>query len=79
MSGEGEGAKIVEDSGGGIVLPPEEPERLARAILELKKDPARCREMGKHGREVCVASLCLELDCRPLVGRIRLIIYGEAT
>ena len=49
--GEGEGAKIVEDSGGGIVLPPEEPELLARAILELKKDPARCREMGKQGRE----------------------------
>ncbi|HUS89053.1 MAG TPA: glycosyltransferase WbuB, partial [Desulfosporosinus sp.] len=39
------------DSGGGIVLPPEEPELLARAILELKKDPARCREMGKQGRE----------------------------
>jgi len=49
--GEGEGAKIVEDSGGGIVLPPEEPEQLARAILELKKDPERCREMGKQGRE----------------------------
>ncbi len=49
--GEGEGAKIVEDSGGGIVLPPEEPELLVRAILELQKDPARCREMGKQGRE----------------------------
>ena len=49
--GEGEGAKIVEDSGGGIVLPPEEPELLVRAILELKKDPERCREMGKQGRE----------------------------
>jgi len=49
--GEGEGAKIVEDSGGGVVLPPEEPDLLARAILELKKDPARCREMGKQGRE----------------------------
>ena len=49
--GEGEGAKIVEESGGGIVLPPEEPELLARAILELKRDPARCREMGKRGRE----------------------------
>jgi len=49
--GEGEGAKIVEDSGGGIVLPPEEPEQLAQAIHELKADPARCMEMGKQGRE----------------------------
>ncbi|MDR3587456.1 MAG: glycosyltransferase family 4 protein [Desulfosporosinus sp.] len=49
--GEGEGAKIVVDSGGGIVLPPEEPELLAQAILELKKDPERCRKMGKLGRE----------------------------
>ncbi|SPF43959.1 Glycosyltransferase [Candidatus Desulfosporosinus infrequens] len=49
--GEGEGAKIVADSGGGIVLPPEEPELLAQAILELKKDPERCRKMGKLGRE----------------------------
>ena len=49
--GEGEGAKIVVDSGGGIVLPPEDPELLAQAILELKKDPERCRKMGKLGRE----------------------------
>lgn len=49
--GEGEGASIVEESGGGIVLPPEDPERLARAILELKQQPERCLEMGQRGRE----------------------------
>ena len=49
--GEGEGAKIVLESGGGVVLPPEEPELLAQAILDLKNDPARCREMGRNGRE----------------------------
>ncbi|MDR3539696.1 MAG: glycosyltransferase family 4 protein [Desulfosporosinus sp.] len=49
--GEGEGAKIAADSGGGIVLPPEEPELLAQAILELKKDPERCKKMGRLGRE----------------------------
>ena len=48
--GEGEGAKIVTESGGGIVLPPERPELLAQAVEELKKDPERCQEMGRQGR-----------------------------
>jgi glycosyltransferase involved in cell wall biosynthesis len=52
--GEGEGAKIVEESGGGVVIPPEEPEILAKTILELKKDQERCAEMGRKGREFVI-------------------------
>ncbi len=48
--GEGEGAKIVEESGGGVVIPPEDPELLAKTILDLKADPDRCAVMGKRGR-----------------------------
>lgn len=49
--GEGEGARIVEESGGGVVIPPEEPERLVQAILGLKMDPECCQAMGAKGRE----------------------------
>jgi colanic acid biosynthesis glycosyl transferase WcaI len=52
--GEGEGAKIVEESGGGIVLPPEEPELLVQAIRDLKKDPEGCKTMGAQGREFVI-------------------------
>ncbi|NLO98133.1 MAG: glycosyltransferase family 4 protein, partial [Peptococcaceae bacterium] len=52
--GEGEGAEIVKESGGGVVLEPENPELLARTILQLKNDPAYCRELAAKGREYVV-------------------------
>ncbi|MHB1653253.1 MAG: glycosyltransferase family 4 protein [Desulfitobacteriaceae bacterium] len=52
--GEGEGAKIVEESGGGVVIAPEDPALLARALLELKEDPTRRVSMGQKGREFVI-------------------------
>lgn len=52
--GEGEGAKIVEESGGGVVIPPEEPQILVETILELQNDPVRCETLGQRGREFVV-------------------------
>jgi colanic acid biosynthesis glycosyl transferase WcaI len=52
--GEGEGAEIVRESGGGVVLEPENPELLAGTILELKAQPEYCRELGLKGREYVV-------------------------
>ncbi|HWQ89814.1 MAG TPA: glycosyltransferase family 4 protein [Desulfitobacteriaceae bacterium] len=49
--GEGEGARIMAESGGGVVIPPEDPEQLAKTILELTADPERCRELGEKGRK----------------------------
>lgn len=52
--GEGEGAKIVEESGGGVIIPPEDPGILAQTILSLKADSARCQTLGKKGREYVI-------------------------
>ncbi|RNC63057.1 MAG: Alpha-D-kanosaminyltransferase [Candidatus Dichloromethanomonas elyunquensis] len=52
--GEGEGAEIVKESGGGIVLEPENPELLAKTILELLKDPGLCHELSLKGREYVI-------------------------
>ncbi len=49
--GEGEGAEIVRESGGGVVLEPENPRLLARTILELRKNPEYCAELAIRGRE----------------------------
>lgn len=47
--GEGEAAELVLQSGGGVVVEPENPAQLAEAVLQLKKNPAR-QEMGRAGR-----------------------------
>jgi glycosyltransferase involved in cell wall biosynthesis len=49
--GEGEGARIMAESGGGVVIPPEDTAQLAKTILELTADPERCRELGEKGRK----------------------------
>ncbi len=46
--------ELIRRSGGGICVPPEEPARLAEAILILKRDAARCEEMGRNGRVYAV-------------------------
>ncbi len=52
--GEGEGARVMNESGGGRVIPPEDPERLAKTILELLANPEQCREMGQRGRNYVI-------------------------
>lgn len=48
--GKGECARLVEEAQAGIVVPPEDPEALAGAILHLFERPDRLREFGANGR-----------------------------
>jgi len=44
--------RIIEESGCGISIPPEEPETMAKAIIQLYRTPLEEREeMGRKGRE----------------------------
>jgi glycosyltransferase involved in cell wall biosynthesis len=47
----GEAGALVERSGGGVVIPPEDPRALASAIRELRASPERLEAMGRTGRE----------------------------
>jgi colanic acid biosynthesis glycosyl transferase WcaI len=47
----GTAKEAVERSGGGVVVPPENPEALANAILELYKNPNRVKDLGHNGRQ----------------------------
>jgi glycosyltransferase involved in cell wall biosynthesis len=49
-SGAGEGARIIEDAGAGIVVPPEDPGALADGIRQLIGNEEDARSMGARGR-----------------------------
>jgi glycosyltransferase involved in cell wall biosynthesis len=46
----GESAALLEAEGAGIVIAPENPEALERAINRLMTDPAGADAMGRRGR-----------------------------
>jgi glycosyltransferase involved in cell wall biosynthesis len=46
----GEGARVLEDSGGGITVPPGDAQAMAAAILELHGSPERRDALGEAGR-----------------------------
>jgi colanic acid biosynthesis glycosyl transferase WcaI len=48
---ESDAARIVCESGCGIAVDPDDPTAVARAIRELRNDPARLAEMGRRARE----------------------------
>ena len=50
LSAAGEAARILEHSGGGIVVPPEDPEALVAAVSWLSEHPDEAATMGEKGR-----------------------------
>ncbi|MGE5604132.1 MAG: glycosyltransferase family 4 protein [Bacteroidota bacterium] len=48
---EGEAAQILGKSGNAMIIPPENPDSLEKAILTLKNDPALRCQMGENGRK----------------------------
>lgn len=46
----GDAKRVIEESGGGIVVPPADPGALARAVLDLRGSPAQCADMARAGR-----------------------------
>lgn len=64
------GSLFVEASGGGLVVPPEDPVALAAAITELRDDPARRAAMGAAGRAHVVA----HYDVRTVLDRAEALL-----
>lgn len=56
----GAAAQAVRDSGGGLVIEPEKPKALARAIQTLYNDPDRMQQLGKRGRSFAISNYSFE-------------------
>ena len=53
-------AKAVQQSKGGVVVAPEEPDSLAAAILDLHSNPSKAEMLGQQGRQFAVDYYSLE-------------------
>ncbi|HLC21564.1 MAG TPA: glycosyltransferase [Candidatus Methylomirabilis sp.] len=60
--------EIVEDGQTGLLVPPRDPEALAKALVELLKDPQRRAAMGRRGRERVETVFSLDSQMRTLTG-----------
>jgi putative colanic acid biosynthesis glycosyltransferase WcaI len=49
--GKGEGARLVQQAGAGVVVAPGDPAALAQAVLQLTGEPESARALGMRGRE----------------------------
>jgi colanic acid biosynthesis glycosyl transferase WcaI len=50
----GTAARAIHQSGGGIVVEPEQPDKLAEAILHLQQNPVEAEALGLQGRKYAV-------------------------
>ncbi|HAJ60380.1 MAG TPA: colanic acid biosynthesis glycosyltransferase WcaI [Cyanobacteria bacterium UBA8543] len=56
----GSAARAIQQSGAGLLVPPENPEALAAGILDLYANPDKLEVLGKKGREYAVEKYSFE-------------------
>ncbi|MBD2205215.1 glycosyltransferase family 4 protein [Calothrix sp. FACHB-1219] len=56
----GTAAKAIKQSGGGFVVPPEDPQALANAILDLYQNPKKVKNLGYKSRQYAVEQYAFE-------------------
>jgi colanic acid biosynthesis glycosyl transferase WcaI len=56
----GTAARAIKQSGGGIIVPPEDSQALATAILELYQNPAQVKTLGCNSRQYAVEQYAFE-------------------
>lgn len=65
MAMRGDAARLIDESGGGVVCRPDDPEDLARAVRELARmEPAALAAMGARGQAFYRSNLSLEIGMR---------------
>ncbi|WP_445635560.1 Colanic acid biosynthesis glycosyltransferase WcaI [Nostoc sp. DSM 114161] len=56
----GTAARAIRQSGGGIIVPPEDPQALAMAILDLYQNPEKVKALGYKSRQYAVEQYAFE-------------------
>jgi colanic acid biosynthesis glycosyl transferase WcaI len=70
----GAAAKAIVKSGGGMVVPPENPSMLAKAIFDLAADPERAEAWGKKGRQFAIANYSFEQAIEAYEGLLKSLV-----
>lgn len=74
----GEGARLVVESGAGLATPAEDPDALADSILRLcRQSPEERDRMGERGRNYYQKHFNHDRLVDQLIGYLRLVIQGE--
>ncbi len=74
---DGQARQIVEESGAGVFVEPENSRALAAAILELAKAPERRRQMGSSGRQYILNKFSREKTARNYIAVLTGTEYVE--
>jgi glycosyltransferase involved in cell wall biosynthesis len=72
----GASPEVVEDGATGLLVPPEDPAALARAIEALLKDPARRQGLGAAGRRRAEQRFSLTAHVRAVEQVYRAVLCG---
>lgn len=65
-SGVGPIPEVVEHGKSGLLVPSQSPDALARAIIQLVKDPALARAMGQRGRQIAAEKFSISRNVKQL-------------
>jgi len=73
LSVDGEARQIMAQAGGGVFVPPEDPEALARELLKLKSDRVMLEKMGHAGREFTAQEFSRQAQAEKLLDILQAI------
>jgi len=71
-------SEVIRDGLTGRLVPPDNPQSLARAIGELTADRSRAIEMAEEGRKLVLRQFDPEQNCRALLHLIQTSLSGSA-
>ena len=74
----GEGARLVQAAGAGLVVPPGSPEAVADAVIELRHDARRRERMGREGRRFVVENYGRAAAAQAFAGVLAGAVRGGA-
>jgi colanic acid biosynthesis glycosyl transferase WcaI len=70
-------ADCLRGTGSGLIVPPDDPDALAEAILKLSKDPASAERMGKSGRIYAEQNFSRQKNVTFFESALKTILAGE--
>jgi len=71
---DGEARQVMQQAGGGVFVPPEDPRLLADALLQLRQQPEACRQMGLSGRQYTLQNYSRQAQATKLAQLLEAVI-----